>query len=112
MRPTFYACLLIDYSCCYEDGYIFQYQIEWSIDDLTNATDVGIDFGDDLDTIDFGNEAIDFGEDEISLVDTADICIEEDAPGIDYGIETLDESEMQKPNSDDSVNTLGKCIVI
>ena len=87
----------------------FLYQIEWSVDDLTTATNDGIDFGDeDLNTIDFGNDAIDFGEGEISLVDTAEISVEEDGTEIDFGIETLDGSEMQKTEDVERINNLGR----
>ena len=78
------------------------------MDGLANADNFGIDFGDDLDAVELGNDAIDFGESEISLADTADICVEEDGTGIDFGIETVDESSVQEPVNFEKTDVSGK----
>lgn len=83
-------------------------QIQWTVDDVTNTTDNGIDFGDDIDKIDFGDDAIDFGEDQIALVDTVDISVEAAGTEIDFGIETVDESSAQKLEDVRETNNLGK----
>lgn len=62
-------------------------EIEWGVNDLTNPTNVGIDFGDDA--IDFGDDAVDFGNGDIDFGDG----------DIDFGIETVDESNSQKPEN-------------
>ena len=82
------------------------------MDGLANADNFGIDFGDDLDAVELGNDTIDFGEGEISLADTADICVEEDGTEIDFGIETVDESSMQKPIDFEKTDASGKYMAL